>query len=117
MFTYDYPLLAFAFTAVIGLILASRVLRGKIVPWAYSLSHALLGATGLCLLLALVLTQVNVPNIVFVALGVLLVAAAGGFFLATFHLRGKIPPKAFVFAHASLAVIGFVILAVQVFAK
>jgi len=38
------------------------------------------------------------------------VAALGGFFLASFHLRRKLPPKAVVLVHASVAVIGFLTL-------
>ena len=33
-----------------------------------------------------------------------------GVFLATFHLRRKLPPKAVVFVHAGCAVSGFVVL-------
>ena len=46
-----YALIVFAIAAVGGLVLASSVLRGKLAPWALSILHALLGATGLVLLL------------------------------------------------------------------
>ena len=36
--------------------------------------------------------------------------ALGGFFLASFHLRGKLAPKGVVVLHAGLAVIGFLTL-------
>ena len=41
--------LIFAIGAVGGLIMAMRVLRGQLAPWALSLLHAALGATGLVL--------------------------------------------------------------------
>ena len=43
----------------------------------------------------------------------LLVAALGGFFLASFHLRKQLPPKAVVLAHAGVAVMGFLTLLSQ----
>ena len=44
-----YAILVFAVAAIGGLVLASSVLRGKLAPWAVSILHALLGATGLVL--------------------------------------------------------------------
>src|SRR5512146_3183449 len=42
-----YAILVFAVAAIGGLVLASSVLRGKLAPWAISMLHALLGASGL----------------------------------------------------------------------
>jgi hypothetical protein len=105
----DYVLLVFAIAAVGGLILAAHVLRGKFAPWALSLLHALLGAVGLILLITM-LAQGNTAQQVLIGFVLLLVAALGGFFLASFHLRKKLPPKAVVVVHASVAVIGFLTL-------
>jgi hypothetical protein len=102
----NYALVIFAIAALGGLILASRVLRGKFAPWALSLLHALLGATGLILLIVL-LVQGSTAQRVLVGFVLLLIAALGGFFLASFHLRKQLPPKAVVIVHASVAVIGF----------
>ena len=46
-----YAVLIFAVAAIGGLVLASSVLRGKLAPWAISVLHALLGASGLVLLI------------------------------------------------------------------
>ena len=46
-----YAVFVFAAAALIGLLLASSVLRGKFAPWGLSLLHAALGATGLVMLL------------------------------------------------------------------
>ena len=104
-----YALIVFAIAAVGGLLLASSVLRGKLAPWALSIGHALLGATGLILLIATVL-QGSTPGRVTAALGLLVVAALGGFYLASLHLRGTVAPKAVVFIHAGVAVAGFLTL-------
>ena len=104
-----YALIVFAIAAVGGLVLASSVLRGKLAPWALSVLHALLGASGLVLLILAVL-QGTTPARVTAALGLLVVAALGGFYLASLHLRGTVAPKAVVFVHAGVAVAGFLTL-------
>lgn len=104
-----YAIVIFAIAAVGGLVLASSVLRGKLAPWAISLLHALLGATGLVLLILLVL-QGSAPAQLTAALALLVLAALGGFFLASFHMRKQVAPKAVVFVHAGVAVVGFLTL-------
>lgn len=101
----------FAVGAVGGLVLASYVLRGRLAPWALSLLHAALGAAGLVLTLLVVLGAGTVPSSTPLALILLLVAALGGFFLASYHLRKQPGPRAVVLIHAGVAVIGFVLLA------
>lgn len=105
----NYALLAFAIAAVGGLILAAHVLRGKFAPWALSLLHALLGATGLVLLVAQLLLGAPAQRLL-AGFVLLLVAALGGFLLASFHLRRRLPPKAVVLVHAGVAVAGFLTL-------
>src|SRR5690606_468841 len=102
----NYAIGIFAVAAVGGLYLASHVLRGKFAPWAVSALHALLGAAGLVVLLFMVL-QGGTPGRLTAALGLLVVAALGGFYLASIHLRREIAPKAVVFVHAGVAVVGF----------
>ncbi len=104
-----YALIAFGIGALGGLVLASSVLRDRFAPWALSLLHAALGATGLILLLIALVHGAGNP--IRIAFGLLLVAALGGFFLASFHLRKLIPPKGVVALHALLAVSGFGVLA------
>jgi hypothetical protein len=104
-----YALIVLAIAAVGGLLLAGNVLRGRLAPWALSIVHALLGATGLVLLIVIVL-QGSTPGRVTAALGLLVVAALGGFYLASLHLRGTVAPKVVVLLHAGLAVAGFLTL-------
>lgn len=101
-----YAVVSFAIAALGGLYLAAHILREKFAPWALSLLHAAFGALGLILLIV-VLVQGAVSQAVLIGFILLLVAALGGFFLASFHLRLKLPSKAFVVIHAGVAVVGF----------
>jgi hypothetical protein len=105
----NYALLAFAVAAGGGLVLAASVLRNKLAPCALSIVHALLGATGL-ILLVVVLQRGSAPKQILTGFVLLLVAALGGFFLASFHLRKQLPPRGVVAVHAGLAVAGFLVL-------
>ena len=100
-----YALLIFAVAALGGLVLAASVLRGRLAPWALSIVHALLGATGLVMLVVIVLRGAA-PGRATAALALLVVAALGGFFLATLHARDKVAPRTVVLLHAGLAVAG-----------
>ena len=104
-----YALCIFAIAALGGLVLATSVLRGRLAPWAISVLHALLGASGLVLLVVVVL-QGSAAGRVTAALGLLVLAALGGFYLASIHLRKKVAPKGVVFLHAGVAVVGFLTL-------
>jgi len=106
-------LIVFAVAAVGGLVLALHVLRGKFAPWPLSLLHAALGATGLVLLLLAVL-QGLAGSLAAWALGLFVVAALGGFYLASLHRRQVVPPKGVVVLHALLAVSGFGLLLAMV---
>lgn len=107
----NIAILVFAIGAVGGLVLASHVLRGRLAPWALSLLHMALGATGLVLTALVVLGgSTEVASIVPIALIVLIVAALGGFYLASIHARKVVAPKGVVVIHAGVAVIGFLLL-------
>jgi hypothetical protein len=107
--------IVFAIAAVGGLILALHVLRDRFAPWLLSILHAILGATGLVLVLVAVVGDQS-GSLIFASLLILVVAALGGFFLASFHLRKRLPPKPIVILHALLAVVGFGLLVTGVFA-
>jgi hypothetical protein len=108
--------LIFAIGALGGLFMATRVLSGRFAPWALSLLHAALGATGLVLTGIVVLGPSGEGHgIIPIALLILVLAALGGFFLASFHARKQLPARAMVITHAGAAVIGFLLLAGGVF--
>ena len=109
-----YAVIVFAIGALGGLFLASYVLRGQLAPWAVSLLHAALGAVGLLLVIYAALTT-GISRAALTALVILLVAALGGFYLASIHLRGVVAQKSVVFIHAGAAVIGFLTLLGAVF--
>jgi hypothetical protein len=44
------------------------------------------------------------------ALGLLVIAALGGFYLASLHAKGNVAPKNIVLIHAGVAVAGFLTL-------
>src|SRR5262245_28618109 len=103
--------LIFAIGAVGGLVMATRVLSGRLAPWALSLLHAALGATGLVLTgIVVVQGAQEGQGIIPIALLILVVAALGGFYLASYHARKASPPKGVVFVHAGAAVLGFLLL-------
>lgn len=104
-----FALLALAVAAVGGLILAAHMLRGKFAPLALSLLHGLLGATGVVLVI-MVLVQGSAPQRVWVGLVLLAAAAVRGILLAASRVRRQVPRKAAVLLHAGLAVCGFLTL-------
>ncbi|MXS85777.1 hypothetical protein ABO04_07625 [Nitrosomonas sp. HPC101] len=105
----NIAIIIFAIAAVGGLFLASKVLSGQLAPWAVSIVHALLGAAGLVTLILVVLEESG-DNRLVAALGLLVVAALGGFYLASIHMKGSVAPKNIVFIHAGVAVAGFLTL-------
>jgi hypothetical protein len=102
-------LIIFAIGALGGLYLASHVLRSKLAPWPVSLLHAGLGAIGLLIVIYAAVTA-GISHAALTALIILVIAALGGFYLASIHLRSTVAPKPVVFIHAGVAVIGFLTL-------
>ena len=114
MLVYSIALLALA--AVFGIYMIFRVFGGTLPPAGAAVAHGLFAATGLVILLyAAFLTETPQPQSVIIAAVLLLVAALGGFVLASFHLRKQVPPKPLAGLHALLAVAGFGTLALAAF--
>ncbi|GJL76768.1 hypothetical protein [Nitrosomonas sp.] len=104
-----YAIVIFAIAAAGGVFMATKVFSGQLAPWPLSIVHALLGATGLIMLIMMVL-EGTAAGAVTAALGLLVVAALGGFYLASFHMKNIVAPKNVVIIHAGVAVVGFLIL-------
>jgi hypothetical protein len=104
-----YAVIVFAIAALGGLVLVSYVLQGRLAPWALSLLHAALGAIGLLLVIYAAITS-GISHAALTALVILVIAALGGFYLASIHLRNIVAPKQVVVIHAGAAIIGFLTL-------
>lgn len=107
-------LVLFVLGALGGLVLAVRHFKGQSLPMPVSVLHGLLGAVALVLLLLAYLQSTNGGGLG-LALAILVVAALGGFFLFSFHLRGKRAPSPAVVVHALVAVAGVVTLLLVIF--
>lgn len=100
----------FAMGAVSGLYLAVAHFRGRELKLGPALAHGAFGAAGLAAL-ALTLARSGFTGAGTGALGLFTAAALGGFFLFSFHLRGKRLPSPVVVVHALAAVAAFALLA------
>jgi hypothetical protein len=89
--------------------MAARIFGDQLPSWGAVILHGLLAATGLVVLLyALWLGAQAAPLVIGAVL--LVIAALGGFYMFSFHLRDLTPPKAVVVVHALAAVLGVVCL-------
>lgn len=102
----------FAVAALGGITLATLHLRQKGLPMALAVLHGLLAATGLVLLIVVVVGG-SVGNLLITSLVLFVLAALGGFGLFSFHLRRLRLPTPVVFIHGLVAVVGFVLLLVR----
>jgi hypothetical protein len=99
----------FALAAIVGLTMALGVFQGKSPNVGSAVSHGILAALGLVLVLILVIGGARGPTLG--ALVFFLMAALGGLTLAFgFHARKRPLPPNVVVAHAVIAVIGFLLL-------
>lgn len=97
----------FAITAIGGVLLAFiRFSKNVNPPTLVALTHGSAGGIGLVLLLIGVLQtgEFGYPGL---ALILFLVAAAGGFYLFTHHMREQLIPSQVVALHGGIAVVAF----------
>jgi len=107
-------ILLFALAAVAGLSMAVMHFRGHSPPRpVLAVFHGLFAASGLVILLVAVIGA-HTTGAPAVALGLLVLAALGGFGLLSFHLKGRRLASGLVVGHAVLAVSGFIVLLVSV---
>lgn len=106
-------LILFAVAALGGLFLLWQHLQGAGMPGSIAIVHGAVAATALVLLLIAYLMD-DISGLASVALIVFVVAALGGFYLASFHLRGERHPTALIFGHGGIAVVAFVLLLLAV---
>ena|SRR5579863_3693721 len=104
-----YAAVCFALGALGGLVMAVRSFKGQSIPVPLAAGHGVLGAAGLVLLIVVALMGMAGQTML-IALGILVVAALGGFFLLSFHIRKERHPRAVIVVHALVAVTGFLTL-------
>jgi len=106
-------LILFALAAVGGIVLAAQRFSGKPHPsLALALIHGTAAACGLVALIAFI-AKGGVADATKVGLGLILLAALGGFFLFSMHLRNKALPIPVMLGHALVAVAGFLTLLIS----
>jgi hypothetical protein len=94
----------FLIAAVFGVILASAILKNQPTPKPVVYIHGLLGATALAIVVYYVIQHPDSNPLV--SLGLLCIAALGGFILFARDLSKKPGPMALVIIHALVAVAG-----------
>ncbi len=105
----------FAVAALAGVSMAIMHFRGHTPPRpVLAVLHGLFAASGLLTLLLATL-KVGMGGATGASLGLFLLAALGGFFLLSFHVRGRPLPNGLVAGHGLLAVAAFVVLLAAVF--
>jgi len=107
----------FAITAFLGLCMAGiREGRRRNPPAWLTMFHGLPAAAGLTLLLYAAFAF-GIPRLAIAALILFLVAAGGGATLnLAYQQRGQLLPRWLMYLHLLLAVSGFVLLAIDLFA-
>jgi hypothetical protein len=105
----------FAIAAVGGLVLATQHFKRSPLSLPVAVLHGLFAATALVLLLISVIQGTPIATARLAAV-LFSVAALGGFFLLSHHLRGKRLPSPVVIIHALAAVLAFLLLVFGLFA-
>lgn len=106
----------FAIAALGGVVMAGMRLTGReLPPMGLAIVHGLFAASGLVALLFVVVGR-SVSTQATIALVGFIIAALGGFFLFSYHLRRQALPIPIVIIHGLVAVISFVVLLVGIFA-
>lgn len=107
----------FTLAALGGLVMAGIRFGGKHNPPAWlAMLHGLLAAAGITLLAYAALTE-DVPSLAVIAVLLFLLAAGGGAVLSlAYKWKQRLLPAWLVLVHALLAVVGYVLLLLAVFA-
>jgi hypothetical protein len=104
----------FAIAALIGVYLISFVLQKKETPKAVAITHGLLAATALVLV---IIHTVNTGADLIQVIVLFVITALGGIVLFARDIMGKSLPKGLAIVHGLLAVTSFIFLLVYAFFK
>jgi glucose uptake protein GlcU len=106
----NYSVLLIALGAVVGLTMAIQHFKGRTPPKAgLAILHGALAGTGVILLL-LTVVDTGFGGALGWALGLFVVAALGGLYLVSHHMRQKPLPGGVIVVHGLLAVVAFLVL-------
>ncbi len=112
---FQYAVMLFAAAAVIGLWMAVQHFRGRTPPPAgVAILHGLLAVSGVITLL-LGVREIGTGTTHTWALGLFVVAALGGLYLVSHHMRQKALPNGVIIVHALVAVVAFLVLVTAVY--
>jgi hypothetical protein len=103
----------FSLAAILGLILLSFVLRNKHTPKGFLISHGMLAAIGVVLLISYIVT--SAPPRPVESLVLFIIAAAGGATMGYRDITGKSVPKWLAITHGLIAISGFISLVIYRF--
>ncbi len=107
----------FAVAAIVGVYMGVLHSRGRTPPPVLAaVLHGVLAVCGTVILLLGVLQLGLGATVHSWALGLFVIAALGGLYLVSFHIRGRPLPGGVIVIHGMIAAIAFVILVVAVFA-
>jgi hypothetical protein len=98
----------FALAALVGITMAYLFITGKGVPFFIPAVHGLFAVTGLILLV--ITWSRTKAEALLTPIGIFVLAATGGVFLVSFHLRGRRPPSGIILLHGLIAVTAFILL-------
>lgn len=107
-------IILFAVAAVLGVVLASSHIKGKVPPIALALVHGILAASGLVITILAVVRAADAGIGVY-SLVCFVIAALGGFVLISLHLRKRELPIGLIIVHGLMAVVGFALLLLWTF--
>lgn len=112
---FNYAVLLFAVAAAVGLYMAVQHFRGRTPPaTSIAILHGLLAVSGTGALLLGVL-EIGFGTVHTWALVLFGVAALGGLYLVSHHLRKRPLPGGVIIIHALVAVVAFLILLTAVY--
>jgi hypothetical protein len=109
-----WTIILFAVAAVGGVTLAALRLRERPLPMPLALVHGAVAAIALVMLLVVALGPAG-TGLARGALVVFVIAALGGFYLFSFHVRGRKLPIPVVVIHGLVAVAAFVTLLIAAY--
>lgn len=107
-------IILFGIAAMVGVYLLTLVLQKKETPKGIVLTHGVLAATALVLL---IIHTLNTGADLVQAIVLFIIAALGGVVLFVRDLTGKSLPAGLAVAHGLLAVSGFVFLLIYAFTR